>query len=489
MNGKTITRRQFLRDSAYALMGTAVACVLGRNFLPPEQVYASAGSIGLDATSLSITRDTTKCIGCGKCVEICSGRQGLDILTLKETNGKTVSALKYAASLSESSCIGCGQCARYCPSGCITVKDGLSAVNEALNSSAYQYIVWQFAPSAQHIVGEEFHMLPGTDMCAKLAAAVHQLGKRNLAFSTDFGADITIMEEATEFVNCFRDGTKRPFMTSCCPGWVNYVELNHPEIIPHLSSCKSPMEMLGALVKSYLPEKLNVSASEIFHVAVMPCTAKKYERAREEMLTDSVRTVDAVMTVVEFKNLLLTKGIDLTALPDEEYNNWFDGTSGSGRIFGATGGVCEAAMRTAYYLLTGQEPEPIVFTDLRGSDGIKTTTLVVDGQTIRACVVNGIANIMSIVESIRNGSCEYDFIEVMACRGGCSGGGGTPALFGDEGVRRRGLYRYDASAAVRSSHNNQTLADIYANYLNSPCSERAEELLHTTYNTERNIRT
>ena len=468
------------------MLGTAAACFLGKGVLPLEQVYAADSAAGLDASSLSITRDTAKCIGCGKCVEMCSGRQGLDILELRKVDDtRNVSSLKNASSLAESKCIGCGQCARHCPSGAITVKDGLSAVNQALNSAAYKYIVWQFAPSAQHIIGEEFHMLPGTDMCAKLASAVHCLGENNLAFSTDFGADITIMEEASEFVKCFQEGTKKPFMTSCCPGWVNYVELNHPDLIPNLSSCKSPMEMLGALVKSYLPEKLDVSNSEIFHVAVMPCTAKKYERARDEMTTEGVRTVDAVMTVIEFKNLLMSKGIDLASLPDGEYNNWFDGTSGAGRIFGATGGVCEAAMRTAYYLLTDHEPDPIVFTALRGSSEIKTAELEINGKIIRACVVNGIGNIKSIVESIENNTCDYDFIEVMACRGGCSGGGGTPVLFGDEGVRHRGLYRYDASAAVRSSHNNQTLNALYGSYLSFPGSELAEKLLHTKYNTER----
>ena len=270
-------------------------------------------------------------------------------------------------------------------------------------------------------------------------------------------------------------------MTSCCPGWVNYVERTAPDLIPHLSSCKSPMEMLGALIKSYLPQQKGVQPSELFHVAVMPCTAKKYERAREEMTTGGVPSVDAVLTVVEFKNLLVSRGIDLASLADGAYDSLFAGTSGAGRIFGATGGVCEAAMRTAYYLLTDQEPPTVEFTDLRGSDGIKTASVQAGGTTIRACVVNGIGNIQSIVKSIREGTCAYDFIEVMACRGGCSGGGGTPVLFGDEGVRHRGLYQYDAASQPRSSHQNQTLAAIYQEYLASPCSEAAEALLHTSY--------
>ncbi|MBQ9617004.1 MAG: iron hydrogenase small subunit [Oscillibacter sp.] len=472
-----MTRREFLRGGVCALLSAAAASVFGKDALPRAAESAS----GVDTTSLSITRDLSKCIGCGKCVEMCSSRQGLDVLTLTVKDGKPVSALRHGNTLSESACIGCGQCARHCPSGAITVKDALSAVNAALNDSRYRYIVWQFAPSAQHIIGEEFRVLTGADMSKKLAPAVRQLDARSLAFSTDFGADITIMEEATEFVNCFRSGEKRPFMTSCCPGWVNYVELTATDMIPHLSSCKSPMEMLGALIKSYLPERMNVGASEIFHVAVMPCTAKKYERARAEMTVDGVRAVDAVLTVVEFKNLLMSRGIDLASLPDGDYDTLFDGTSGAGRIFGATGGVCEAAMRTAYYLLTGQEPPTIEFTSLRGNSGVKTAEVTIDGATVRACAVNGIANVQDIIAGIRDGTCPYDFIEVMACRGGCSGGGGTPMLFGDEGVRHRGLYQYDTAAAVRSSHNNRTLSDIYTEYLSSPCSAIAEELLHTSY--------
>ena len=482
MSGKAITRREFLHGGVCALLGAAAVSVFGGDLLASETARAAEAENAVDTTSLSITRDISKCIGCGKCVEMCSGRQGLDVLEIALKNGKAVSALKHGAeTLSQSNCIGCGQCARHCPSGAITVKDALSAVNDALNDSRYKYIAWQFAPSAQHIIGEEFRVLTGADMSRKIASAVRGLGAKNLPFSTDFGADMTIMEEATEFVNCFRKGEKKPFMTSCCPGWINYVELTAPDMITHLSSCKSPMEMLGALIKSYLPQEKGVSASEIFHVAVMPCTAKKYERARDEMTTNGVRSVDAVLTVIEFKNLLVSKGIDLASLPDSDYDSIFAGASGAGRIFGATGGVCEAAMRTAYYLMTGQEPPAIEFTDLRGNGAIKTAEVEINGATVRACVVNGIANVKEIIVGIRAGTCPYDFIEVMACRGGCSGGGGTPILFGDEGVRHRGLYQYDKAAAVRTSHHNRTLSDIYAAYLTSPCSTVAEALLHTSY--------
>lgn len=478
---KEMTRREFLKNSLYATVGMAAMCTFGKSFLPFGTASAEVGTI--DTTSLSITRDMSKCIGCGRCVEACSGTQGLDILTLEENDGKIVSTLKSGLCLSETKCIGCGQCARVCPSGAISVKDSLSVVNEALNDSS-KYIVWQFAPSAQHIIGEEFRILSGEDVSGKIAAAAELLGGK--AYRTDFGADITIMEEAAEFIKCYNSGTKKPFMTSCCPGWINYVELNYPEIIPHLSSCKSPMEMLGALIKDYLPQKYNVDAKDIFHIAVMPCTAKKYEANRSEMSVGGIQAVDAVMTVTEFKSLLMSKNIDLASLPDKDFDTLFDGTSGGGRIFGASGGVCESAMRTVYYNITGEEPPRIEFTELRGNSAIKTAEITVGDSTIRACVVNGIGNIKAVAESIVNGTCDYDFIEVMACRGGCSGGGGTPILFGDEGVRHRGMYRYDAQNSVKSSHNNDTLADIYNDYLTNPCSEKAEILLHTTYK-ERNI--
>ena len=485
MAERTITRRRFLRDSAALLLGAAAVCAFERA-IPPGAALDSGEGAGTDR-SLSIVRDTDKCIACGKCVEICSERQGLNILELrKRSDGKTVSSLRGVSSLAESKCIGCGQCARHCPTGAITARDGLGAVNAALNDERYQVIAWQFAPSAQHIVSEEFRMLAGTDVCGRLAAAVRALDGRSMAFSTDFGADITIMEEATELIGRLRDETwQKPLMTSCCPGWINYVELNHPELIPHLSSCKSPMEMLGSLVKTQIPKRQNVPVEAIYHIAVMPCTAKKYECARAEMVTAGVPTVDAVLTVPEFRKLLEMNGIDLAAMADEPYNDLFAGTSGAGRIFGASGGVCEAALRTAYYLLTGSEPPNLTFTALRGNAGVKEASIEIGGRTVRVCVVNGIANVKEIVEQVRAGSCAYDFVEVMACRGGCSGGGGTPALFGDVGVRHRGLYRYDNSASVPSSHNNATLSGIYADALGSPCSDQAEELLHTTYNAAR----
>lgn len=473
---KEITRREFLKNSLYATVGMAALCTFGKNLMPFEKTAVADSAI--DATSLSITRDMSKCIGCGRCVEVCSNTQGLDILALGEKDGKTVSMLKSGECLSETNCIGCGQCARVCPSGAITVKDGLTAVNEALNDST-KYIVWQFAPSAQHIIGEEFRILSGEDVSGKIASAAKLLGGK--AYRTDFGADITIMEEAAEFISCYESGTKKPFMTSCCPGWVNYVELNYPELIPNLSSCKSPMQMLGALIKDYLPQKYNVNAEDIFHIAVMPCTAKKYEASRAEMTVDGLKAVDAVITVTEFKNLLLSKNINLASLPDGEFDTLFDNTSGGGRIFGASGGVCESAMRTVYFNMTGEESPQIEFTGLRGNSRVKTAEVVVGDKIIKACVVNGIGNIKEIADSIVNGTCDYDFIEVMACKGGCAGGGGTPILFGDEGVRHRGLYKYDAQSSIKSSHNNAALSEIYEEYLQNPCSDRAEILLHTTY--------
>lgn len=474
---KEITRREFLKGSLYAAAGMAAMYTLGGGIFDFGGAEAAAGTA--DLTSLAIARDMTKCIGCGKCVEMCTDMQGLDILEMAQNNGKSVSSLKYGCTdLSQTKCIGCGQCARACPSGAITVRDGLTAVDEALADSS-RCIVWQFAPSVQHVLGEEFRILSGEDVSGKIAAAAKLLG--GYAYRTDFGADITIMEESEEFIKCFNSGEKKPFMTSCCPGWINYVEKTHPELIPNLSSCKSPMEMLGALIKDYLPKKYNVNAEDIFHIAVMPCTAKKHEANRNNMLVDNIRAVDAVITIAEFKNLLLSKGINLAALENEEFDSLFDGTSGSGRIFGASGGVCESALRTVYFKLTGNEAPNIEFSELRGSSGIKTTEVVIGERTIKACVVNGIKNIQTIAQDIANGVCPYDLIEVMACPGGCAGGGGTPYLFTDAGIRQRGMYAYDRKSSIRASHKNETLQKIYDDYLSSPCSELAEELLHTEY--------
>lgn len=473
---KTITRRRFLKDSLAATAGMALLCSL--DFMPFSDIIRANDSI--DTTSLSIVRDMSKCIGCGRCVEACSGMQGLDILTLTRKNGKTVSSLKYADTLGKSACIGCGQCARVCPSGAICIRDELAEVNAAI---AAKRTVWQFAPSVQHIIGEEYRSFCGEDVSPKLAAAVHMLG--GMAFRTDFGADITIMEEANEFLNRRKSGNTAPFLTSCCPGWINYMELNFPELIPNVSTCKSPMEMLGALIKHYLPQRLNIAAEDIYHIAVMPCTAKKHEARREQVKVNSVQSVDAVITVSEFKRLLDAHSINLSTLADDEFDTLFNNTSGGGRIFGSSGGVCEAAMRTAYYTITGEEPPRMKFAQLRGNENIKTLTVNAGGETIRACVVNGIANAEAIAQDIINGVCEYDFIEVMACPGGCAGGGGTPMLFGDAGLRHRGMYESDSKNVIHSPHNNTTLAQIYAEYLSYPCSHTAEGLLHTQFSNRR----
>lgn len=473
---KKITRREFIKDSLFATIGAAAVCSVGSFDLFGASAAEPATA---DLTSLSIIRELSKCIGCGRCVEVCSGTQGLDILEMAQNgSGKSVSSLKYGSCLSETKCIGCGQCARACPSGAISIRNDITKVSEALKDRS-KYIVWQFAPSAQHIIGEEFRILSGEDVSGKIATAARLLG--GVAYRTDFGADITIMEEAAEFLECYEKGIKRPFMTSCCPGWVNYVELNYPELIPHLSSCKSPMEMLGALIKDYLPRKHGVNAADIFHIAVMPCTAKKYEAARNEMTVNGIRAVDAVITVPEFKNLLVANGINIADCPDGDFDALFDGTSGGARIFGASGGVCESAMRTVYYSMTGTQAAPDLFAGLRENKAVKEAEIAVNGKIIKACVVNGIGNIKGIVESILAGRCDYDFIEVMACSGGCSGGGGTPLLFGETGVRRRGIYKYDASNKIYASHNNETLAEIYTDYLEKPCSNKSEELLHTIY--------
>lgn len=473
-----LTRREFLKDSLFATVGAAALCTFGQGFFPS---LAQAEDT-IDASSNAIVRDTSLCIGCGRCMEICAEGQKQYILTLKKDNGRDVSTPASAQTLAETACIGCGQCARACPVGALKAKDELTKVNEVL-SAGNKYVVWQFAPSAQHIIGEEFCMYSGEDVSAKIAAAVEVLGGK--AYRTDFGADITIMEEAAEFIKCYKQGIKKPFMTSCCPGWVNYAELNYPEILDNLSTCKSPMQMLGTLIKEYLPQKYGIKREDIFSIAVMPCTAKKHEAKRPEMKTSGVSTIDAVLTVVEFSNLLKSKNIIPNTLPDGKFDTLFEGTTGAGRIFGTSGGVCEAALRTVYELLTGNELTQLEFTELRGMSGVKSTEIKIGNDTIKACVVNGIGNVQPILSDILSNRCEYDFIEVMACPGGCAGGGGTPLLFGDSTIRSWGLYKSDRSNPLRCSHNNLQLKNIYNEYLSSPLSEKAETLLHTTYNKNR----
>lgn len=469
---KNISRREFLKLGAINAAGFASLWAFGKNVFGDTLVDTeSTVSTVADTSSNAIIRDISKCIGCGQCVDVCKNTQAINILELKTENGKTYSDTIGGYDLSQTKCIGCGQCSKVCPTGAIAENDALQKVTTALNSG--KKIVWQFAPSSQNILGEEFGLLSGENVSGKIATSAKMLG--DYVFRTDFGADITIMEEVTELITRIKTGGVLPMITSCCPGWINYAELNYPSLFDNISSCKSPQQMLGALIKNYLGK------DNIYHIAVMPCTAKKHEALRPEMYTEGGRDVDAVLTVREYAKLLRSKGINLAKLQDSEYDSLFGNTSGAGRIFGASGGVTEAAIRSMYELMTGEILTDVEFKQLRGSDGIKHTEIKIKDQTIKACVVNGIKNAEKVLDEVKNGTSPYTFIEIMACPGGCVGGGGTPLYSGNTTLRSKGLYESDRSNKIRKCHENSSLKAIYEKYLTLPCSNTAHKYLHTYY--------
>lgn len=441
-----MSRRTFFKSAAFGA-ATFTATMAMEQPLWAATVGESAAAFGNGA----IQFHPENCIGCGKCVNACDS-QGFHVLELLA--GKS-------SSDDLTACIGCGQCTRVCPAGALTEQDGLTAVKAAISSD--KTVVWQFAPSVQHMAGELFGMPSGQDVSEKLAAAVHKLG--GIAYRTDCGADFTIMEEATELVERLQNGGSLPMITSCCPGWIHYAQQHHPSFLnKNISSCKSPMEMLAALVKQ--------KHAGCYHVAVMPCTAKKIEADRAEMNG----AVDQVLTIREFGQLLTEKNINLAELSDDSFDELFDENSGAGRIFGATGGVMEAAVRTAYQLLTGKSLQQVEIKALRGNDGVKSASITIHGQQINVAVVNGIANVETILSNMR----DYHFIEVMACPGGCAGGGGTPTVGGTVVARQNGMYAADRSSKTRLSHDNTDLRRIYQE-LGQPGDAKAKALLHVAY--------
>ena len=442
----TMSRRTFLKSAAFGAAAFTAAAAMEQPLLAAT-VGQSAAAFGNGA----IQFHPESCIGCGKCVEACNS-QGLNVLELFA--GKS-------SSDDLNDCIGCGQCTRVCPARALTEQDGLTAVQTALNSD--RTIVWQFAPSVQHIAGELFGLPSGQDVSAKLAAAVHLLG--GIAYRTDCGADFTIMEEAAELVERLQHGGPLPLITSCCPGWINYAQQNRPDLIDqNISSCKSPMEMLAALVKQ--------KHTDCYHVAVMPCTAKKIEASRTVMQN----AVDQVLTVREFGRLLEARHINLAVLQDDSFDVLFDENSGAGRIFGVTGGVMEAALRTAYQMLTGKPLQQAEISALRGNEGVRTAEVQIHNQIIRVAIVNGIANAETVLPNMQ----QYHFIEVMACPGGCAGGGGTPSVSGTVMARQNGMYAADRISKIRRSHEN---TDVQKWYEEKSLQPGSADILHVKYKT------
>ncbi len=443
---------------------------------------------GRDESSLSITLDQSYCIQCGRCTYVCNVIQDVHALENSERGFNSFVGPTFNRPLEESECVKCGQCSSYCPVAAIYETDDSDPVWKALSDPTL-VLVAQEAPAVRVALGEEFGYKPGTNVVGKMYTALRELGF-HYVFDTNFGADLTIMEEASEFVHIFKNSPdKFPLITTCCPSWVDYLEKFYSDMIPHFSSAKSPHQMVGTMTKTYWAEKMKLDPDKIFLVSVMPCTAKKYEIDRmEDMYASGHKDVDVTITTRELARMLKTAGIDLAQLPDGSADNPLGEYSGAGTIFGATGGVMEAALRTAYFLITGSElPNPKI-DFVRGYQGIKRGKIEIAGTEIRIAVASGLGNVAKVMDEIRTAKEQgketpYHFVEVMACRGGCVGGGGQPYRSTNRIrlLRAKGLYKEDEGLTHRESHNNPSIKKIYKEFLGEPLSHKAHKLLHTKY--------
>lgn len=441
----------------------------------------------VDASSTSVVRDAEKCILCGRCIAACGDIQTVHAIGYANRGFNTVVTPAYNKPMAETVCINCGQCILVCPVGALQEKESLREVWKAIENPS-KYVVVQTAPAVRVALGEEFGMPVGTRVTGKMVAALRKLGF-NQVFDTDFAADLTIMEEGTELLKRLEIGKDLPLMTSCCPGWVKFVEHNYPELLNNLSTCKSPHEMEGALIKSYFAEKMGIDPKSIVVVSIMPCVAKKFENQREELARESMQDVDYVLTTRELAQMIKEAGIDFISLRDEEFDNPLGESTGAAVIFGATGGVAEAALRTIFELTAGRELDNIDYSVVRGTEGIKEAAIELpDGRTIHTAVAHGLGNARRLMELVKSGEKEYQFIEVMACPGGCITGGGQPIVnfkmrdsVDIKLERARAIYDEDKSLPIRKSHKNPYINKIYEEYLGEPNGHLSHELLHTHY--------
>lgn len=440
----------------------------------------------LDYSAAHMVRDNNKCILCRRCSAVCEKVQGVGVIGANERGFKTFIGSAFDMGLGETSCVSCGQCIAACPTGAIYEKDNTAEVFDAI-ADPEKFVVVQTAPAVRAGLGEAFGYPIGTDVEGKLAAALRRLGFDKV-FDTNFSADLTIMEEANEFLDRVQNGGKLPLITSCSPGWIKYCEHYFPDMTENLSSCKSPQQMFGAIAKSYYAEKMGIDKEKMVVVSVMPCTAKKFEIGRDDQAANGVPDVDIAITTRELGRMIERAGIVFDRLPDEEFDMPLGLGTGAAVIFGATGGVMEAALRTAVEKLTGEELINLEFTDVRGTEGVKEATYNVAGMDVKVAVASGLKNARTLLKKVESGEADYHFIEIMGCPGGCVNGGGQPQQPGYihntvdiRAKRAEVLYNIDKNKTIRKSHENPAIIELYDTYLGEPGSHRAHELLHTTY--------
>ena len=440
----------------------------------------------IDDLSPSIVRDFNKCILCRRCVAACKNVQKIGAIDCINRGFESCISTVGDQSLNDVNCTFCGQCIEACPTGALHEKETINDVWVKLKDPETTVIV-QTAPAVRVALGEEFGMPIGTNVVGKMVTALKRLGFDRV-FDTNTGADLTIMEEANEFIERFTKNDNLPMITSCSPGWVKFIEMNYPELLPHLSSCKSPHEMFGAILKTYYAKREGLDPSKLYVVSVMPCIAKKFERQRPEMMEDNLYDVDNVITTRELARMIKQANIEFEKLEDSNFDSPIGEASGAGAIFGTTGGVMEAALRTAQDTLTGEDLPKIDFEQVRGGEGIKRATVNIAGKDINVVVASGLANARTILEEIKSGKANYQFVEIMACPGGCIMGGGQPiksskirAEVDVRKLRADALYTIDERSIVRKSHENPFMKKLYKDFLEKPGSEIAERLLHTTY--------
>ena len=438
-----------------------------------------------DDSAIHMIRDNGKCILCRRCVAACQA-QHISVIGANARGFDTHIGSAFERPLDSVACVSCGQCIVNCPTGAIYEKDDTAKVLEAINDSE-KFVVVHTAPSIRVTLGECFGMHIGTNVQGKMVAALRRLGFDKV-FDTDFGADLTIVEEANEFLGRVQNGGVLPMITSCSPGWIKYCEHYYPDMLDHLSTCKSPQQMSGAIIKTWYAEKMGIDPKDIVVVGIMPCTAKKFETKRDDQAASGYPDVDYSLTTRELGRMIESAGIYFKHLPDEEFDNPLGDSTGAAVIFGATGGVMEAALRTAVEKLSGEELKSLDFTEVRGTDGIKEASYTVNGMEIKVCVVSGLANANTIMEKVKNGTADYHFIEIMGCPAGCVNGGGQPIQhavvrnFVDLRARRAAaLYEADKDMPLRKSHESEAVKRLYAEFLGEPGSHKAHEVLHTSY--------